>query len=172
MGAKRSHPSRLFSTSYGFQVPCHGRGFEPRRPRQILKLLRESGAHAKSRQAKSSPIFPTNIRVTRSRGVGKFLLAPIARGEVPSAGVVLVGNLVDRLHDRLYAHCEERCSAGTEARSFTAGFRQVPHGLGGICHSGRYRRLLPSYEESVIEVDMDETLGRAYEHVEKAFGKP
>jgi PRTRC genetic system protein B len=26
---------------------------------------------------------------------------------------------------------------------------------------------LPSYEESVIEVEMDETLGRAYEHVEK-----
>jgi hypothetical protein len=28
---------------------------------------------------------------------------------------------------------------------------------------------LPSYEESVIEVEMDETLGRAYEHVEKAI---
>jgi hypothetical protein len=26
---------------------------------------------------------------------------------------------------------------------------------------------LPSYEESVIEVEMDDTLGRAYEHVEK-----
>jgi hypothetical protein len=30
---------------------------------------------------------------------------------------------------------------------------------------------LPSYEESVIEVEMDETLGRAYEHVERTFGK-
>ena len=31
LGAKRSHPLRLFSVSYSFPTPCHGRGraFEP-----------------------------------------------------------------------------------------------------------------------------------------------